>query len=419
MSNQSPDEPKHDWEQLDTALVRGLVEPRLSRAQFLRRAGAGAAGLTLSGLLAACGVSGNKGSAQQGRDWSAWWRKQTKKGVLDFANWPLYIDVSHGKHPSLDQFSRATGIKVNYSEPIQDNESFYAKVSPTLRAGQSIGYDIIVVTNGWQLTEYMNNGWLIPLDHSRLPNFFKYASPLVKDPHYDPGNKYSVAWQSGFTGIGYNPKLTKREITSVHDLWDPAFKGHVGMMSDNTELGSLGMLALGIDPATSTSADWNKAGTLLRKQRDQGLVRQYYDQSYIKALESGDTWITQAWSGDIFQANASGHSDLKFVVPKEGIMHWTDNMIIPMKAAHPVDAIDWMNFYYQPKIAAEVADWVNYITPVSDAKTILEKQDPSVGSSPLVFPTAQMNAAAHSYYVYKDYADYNHWNSIFNPIIQS
>ena len=149
---------------------------------------------------------------------------------------------------------------------IQDNAPFYAKIAPTLQAGQSIGYDLIVMTNGWQLTELINHGWLIPLDQAQLPNFAKYASPIVKSPAYDNGNKYTVAWQSGFTGIAYNPKLTDREITSIKDLWDPAFKGHVGMMSDNTELGSAGLLYLGIDPTTSTQADWKKAATVLKKQ---------------------------------------------------------------------------------------------------------------------------------------------------------
>ena len=404
---------------LDPAFVRGLTESRLTRAQLLRRgAGAGVAAFGLAGFLSACGVGGaSKPSTTSGADWNAFWAKQKQTGTLDFASWPLYIDTEHGKHPSLQLFTKQTGIKVNYSEVIQDNPSWYSKVAPTLQAGQAIGYDLMVVTNSWQLTEFINNGWLIPLDHAKLPNFAKYASAIVTSPAYDPGNKYTAAWQSGFTGIAYNPELTGREITSVHDLWDPKFKGHVGMMTDNTELGSLGLLALGIEPTTSTHADWKKAAKLLEQQRP--LVRQYYDQSYIKALENGDIWITQAWSGDIFQANNSGYPHLKYVTPKEGVMKWTDNMIIPIKAAHPLDAIEWIDFYYQPKIAAMVADWVDYITPVPAAKPILMKSDPAVGKSPLVFPTPAMSKLAHDYYVYKDFADFNTWNTTFNPIIQS
>ncbi len=408
---------------VDPALLRGLTEPRFTRRQALKVGGAGAGALSIGALLSACGVAGtaNNSSKSSSVGTAAWWKKQKQAGILDFANWPLYIDTSHGKHPSLEQFTKATGIKVNYFEVIQDNAPFYAQISPTLRSGQSIGYDIVVMTsNSWQLTEMLNiNKWAVPLDHSQLPNFAKYASPLVTSPGYDPGNKYTAAWQSGFTGIAYNPQLTGREITSVHDLWDPKFKGHVGMMSDNTELGSLGMLALGIDPQHSTVSDWHKAAKLLNQQKASGLVRQYYDQSYIKALENGDTWITQAWSGDIYQANNSGYPHLKFVVPKEGVMIWTDNMLIPLHAKHPVDALKWMNFYYQPKVAAEVADWVDYITPVPDAKPILVKQDPAVGKSPLVFPTAAMNKKVHQYYNFKNYNEFQTWNNIFNPIIQA
>jgi spermidine/putrescine transport system substrate-binding protein len=413
----------------DAALLRGLTEERLSRAKLLRRAGVGAAALGLTGFLSACGVGGSSGgattaggaAASESVGSAAWWAKQKQAGVLDFANWPLYIDTDHGKHPSLNQFTKQTGIKVAYKEVIQDNAPFYAKIRPSLQAGQGTGYDIVVMTNGWYLTELIDHKWLIPLDLSQLPNFTKYASPIVQSPAYDKGNTYTVAWQSGFTGIAYNPKLTGREITSIKDLWDPAFKGHVGMMSDNTELGAAGMLYLGIDQVTSTEADWHAAAKVLQQQRDKGLVRQYYDQSYIKALENGDTWITQAWSGDIFQANASGYPHLKFVVPKEGVMHWTDNMAIPLYAKHPVDALAWMNFYYQPKIAAEVADWVNYLCPVPAAKPVIAKQldDPAVANSPLVFPTKAMDAKARDYYTFKDYAEFNTWNGIFDPIIQS
>lgn len=408
---------------VDPALVRGVTEPRYTRRQALRGTGAGLASLGAAGLLSACGIAGTASKDPGGKsaaDWQAWWKSQKQAKVLDFANWPLYIDTTHGKHPSLEQFTKATGIQVNYQEVIQNNAPFYAQIAPTLQAGQPIGYDLAVMTNGWYLTEVLDiNKWAIPLDHTRLPNFFKNASKLARSPSYDKGNRYTVAWQSGFTAIAYNPKLTGREITSVHDLWDPKFKGHVGMMSDNTELGSVGMLALGIDPVSSTHADWEKAAKLLTKQRDEGLVRQYYDQSYIKALENGDVWITQAWSGDVFQANNSGYPHLKFVVPKEGMMVWTDNMFIPLHAAHPLDALMWMNFYYQPKIGAEVADWVNYVTPVATARPILLKQDPSVGKSPLVFPTKAMDAKAHQYYVYQSYEEFQSWNDVFNPIIQS
>jgi spermidine/putrescine transport system substrate-binding protein len=187
------------------------------------------------------------------------------------------------------------------------------------------------------------------------------------------------------------------------------------MMSDNTDLGTAGLLVNGVDPATSTERDWHAAGAALEKQH--GLVRGYYDQRYIDVLERGETWISQAWSGDVFQANASGHPELRFVVPDEGVMHWTDNMMIPAGAANPLSAMAWMNYYYQPHVAALVADWVEYITPVPAAQGILRKTDPAVARSSLVFPTSAMAAKARDYPTFRTRAEYDAWNGIFNPIM--
>ena len=394
------------------AFYRGLTQPRLTRQNFLR--GSGAA------LMAA--LAPQIARAETVTDWKAWWAKQVPTKEFVFANWPLYIDVSSdGKtHPTLNAFTKQTGIKVTYDEVIQDDPSFYAKVAPVLKSGSPTGYDMIVMTDGWYLTEMLMQNWLVPLWREKVPNFDKYAGPSVKNPPYDPGNKHSMVWQSGLTGIGYNPKLTKREITSIDDLWDPAFAGHIGMFSDVNEIGAFGMYKLGIDPTTSTPDDWQKAAAVLQEQRAKGLVRQYYDQSYINALENGDIWITMAWSGDIYQANGKGYTDLKFVVPKEGATIWHDNMCIPVGASNPLSALDWMNYYYTPEVAGLVEDYVNYICPVPAAQDYILNviKDPAVANSPLVFPPASELARVHEFYAFKNYAEYQKWLNTFNPVVQ-
>ena len=187
-------------------------------------------------------------------------------------------------------------------------------------------------------------------------------------------------------------------------------------MTDLNDFGSAGLLYIGADITSSTVDDWHRAGDALQQQKDDGITRRYYDQSYIDALERGDIWISQAWSGDIFQARASGYPNLEFVVPQEGVMHWTDNMMIPMHAANPQSAIMWMDFYYQPEVAARVADWVNYITPVPDAKEIIAGQldDPGVAKSQLVFPTPDIQA--RDYRVFRHQDEFDTWNGIFGPI---
>ena len=248
---------------------------------------------------------------------------------------------------------------------------------------------------------------------------------------FDPGNKFTIPWQSGFTGIGYNPKLTRREITSFNDLFDPAFKGKVGMFSENQDTGNLALLGIGVKPEKSTPADWQKAADKLKKQRDQGIVRKYYDQSYIDALSKGETALSMAWSGDIFQANLSaGNHDLKFVIPNEGGVIWTDNMCIPLGAAHPLDAITYMNWVYQPRIAATMAEYIDYITPVPGAQDVhragrggrhrLPPTKPPCSSSRPTPPSSRPQDAARQDLLLPRRStptETTQWNDIFNAVI--
>lgn len=419
-----PREPGADW-------VRGLLSPRVTRRTALQ-AGGGAA---LATVLAACGVSGatktpaHQNSTQAADAVTAYWAKQKDTGKLNFANWPLYIDVgakSKSDHPSIDLFTKQTGVKVNYQEVIQDDPVYFGKIQPVLAAGQGTGFDLMVITSGIYLNDLLELGYLIPLDQSRMTNFYKNASPLVKNTSYDPGNRYTMAWQSGMTGIGYNPKLTGREITSWQDVLDPAFKGKVGMFGDNQDLPNSALLAIGVNPATSTEADWKKAAAWLKKGKP--LVRKYYSQDYVDALSKGDIWISMAWSGDVFQANASGAS-LKFTVPKEGSPFWTDNMMIPAHAQNPYAAMTWMDYAYQPPVAAMLAEGINYVTPVPKAKTFIEMDAAKasgsdkagltqLASSPLIFPPTSYDALLHPYRVLTQ-AEQTVWNSIFEPIYQS
>jgi spermidine/putrescine transport system substrate-binding protein len=427
----------------DVPSIRGLTQRRMSRRGFFRAAAIGTGAAALPSILAACGSSPAPRTAAP-VDWHGWWANQQAAGVLDFANWPYYIDRRQDNtHPSLERFTSATGTAVNYSRPIRGDQRFLDKIQPALEVGRPIGYDLIVMTNGPAVSTLIDSGWVTPLDHSYLEHFDANASNLVRDPPWDRGNRYSVAWQSGLTGIGYRPEAVEalgREPRSVADLWDLAFTDRVGMFRDEMDLGSFGLMAVGVDPESSTQYDWSRAAGALRKQRNSGVVRDYYDQEYIQALQRGDTWISMAWSGDIFQARQLGHPELKFILPKEGAMLWTDNMMIPLNAAHPVDAMTYMDFVYRPEIAAMIADWVWYITPVPAAQPIIRDRfgDEVVADSPLVFPeaaslgelstpitdgtgTLETTApgdlpALRRYYVFQGPEDLATWRRFFGPI---
>jgi spermidine/putrescine transport system substrate-binding protein len=403
---------------------------QVTRRVLLRRGAQGAAMLFGGALLAACdrgtdAPSPTAVASAQEIDPAAWWLEQRQTGRLNFANWPYYIDTGvENTHPSLDLFFKETGIHVHYFHPIQDNDSFLRVIQPYLEAGVPPFQDLVVMTNGPEVDTMIASGWLTPLDQTRLTNFHAHASDLVRDPVWDPGNTYSAAWQSGLTGIAYRPEAVKalgHTPTSIQDLFDPALEGRVGMMANSLDLGSTGLLAIGADPATSTETEWRQAAGTLREQRGTGVVRSYYDQGYVGALRRGDIWITQAWSGDIFQLRQAGQRELSFVVPDEGALLWTDNMLFPINARHPLDAMTFIDFVYRPDVAAMIADWVWYICPVPEARDIIANDygDIAVADSPLVFPTAASlgaEGALKSYPVFDDKAAAAAWSAVFDSI---
>jgi spermidine/putrescine transport system substrate-binding protein len=417
----------------------------VSRRRFLTRAVlAGAAGLSIPAVLWASrpdagsrarpSGSGATPSASgepqpSGSDAPPFsWEAQQLTGTFTFANWPYYIDRRQGVrgnvHPSLGRFTRETSIDVVYQRPIRGNARFLERIRPALEAGEPTGFDLIVITNGPELSTLIREGWLLPLAHDMLPTFDLHAAQFVRDPPFDPGNRFTAAWQSGLTGLAYRPEAVEalgRAPRSVQDLWHPALAGRVGMMEDLLDLGSVALLSMGVDPPSSTPTDWASASLRLVDQQDAGIVRDYYDQGYVGALRRGDVWLCQAWSGDIFQLNATGFPDLRFVVPEEGALLWTDNMAIPVNAEHPLDALTYMDFVYQPEVAAMIADWVWYISPVPAAEQIVrdELDDPAVADSPLVFPRDRALGPGEgftSYYAFKSGLEEQEWDRLFAPI---
>jgi spermidine/putrescine transport system substrate-binding protein len=369
--------------------------------------------LTLAGLAAAglagasCGTESSPppARARPASPAARFWARQRRHGRVDFANWPLYIDAGHR---TLTEFTATTGISVSYTEVIQDTPSWFAKINPILLAGESIGYDVMVITDGFQFSQLLAEGELLPLDQARLGSFYQNASAKFKRRSFDPGNTYSVPWASGSTGIAWNPKYIKTPVTSISELWNPAYQGRVGMMSDLQEIGNFAMIKLGINPERSAPADWRAAGKVLAAQRRAGLIRSYYQQSYIDALSRGDTWISMAWSGDIFQQNLTSGTGLKFVIPREGGSIWTDNMVIPRGAQNPVDAMMLMDWYYRPPIAAQLTAGINYITAVPAVRPIIAADAAKargtarhtlteVATSKLVWPTPAEYARLYNY----------------------
>lgn len=421
---------------IERAIARAFRRQRISRRSFLRQTGRGAvaagAALSLPAILAACGIgpAGSQGSGTSAAPSSGLVGGEPS-GTLIFANWPLYIDQDEatGESPTLQQFEETTGIAVDYQEVIQDNQEFFGTIQPALSAGQDTGWDMVVPTD-WMVGKMIRLGFLEEFDvAASVPNFVANAADKYKNPSYDPDNRHSVPWQSGFTGIAYNPELTGREITGFSDLLDPAFEGRIGMFSEVRDTASLALLYNGVVPAEATEDDVRAAMDVLSEQAP--LVRGYYGNEYAQELATGGLAVTMAWSGDVFQLQFD-NPDLRFIVPEEGGILWIDNMTIPKLAQHPNDALAFMDFAFRPEIAAQIAEYVNFICPVPAAQEIIrthaqEAADAgdqetadyliSVAESPLVFPTEEMLAQVHSYKVLSEEEEAL-WNTLFQEITQ-
>jgi spermidine/putrescine transport system substrate-binding protein len=369
------------------------MKDSFSREELLRRGLAGGAFLALPGFLAACGGSSKKAA---GTTVAAAAQKMPKS--LTFSNWPLYIDINEKtkSHPSLVAFEKHYGVKVKYLEDINDNDSFFGKIEGPLSQGQSINRDLIVMTDSSGLPGRMIElGWLEKLDKSALPNI-KNLQPSQAHPSWDPNRDYSLPWQSGMTGIGYDPKLVGGDINSVEELFtNPKLKGKITLLTEMSDTIGIVMGANGDDPKHVTDATFKKAVTRIQKAVDSGQVRQFTGNDYAPLLAKGDIYACFAWSGDMVQLQID-HPGLKWVIPNTGGMIWTDNMLIP-KGANVYGASVLMNWYYDPKIAAEVEDYVNYICPVVGADKVLLKTDPGVAKNPLIFPTKKMLAHVHAF----------------------
>lgn len=376
---------------------------RLSRREMLRT------GALAFGALAACSVPGTQ--KRGARPTLA--PLPARADELVIANWELYID------PNVPgEFERATGIDTTYREAILDNEQFFGTIREELARGRASGWDVIVVTD-WLVAKMARLGYLEPLHLDALPNFAANVDPLYVDPDYDPGNVYSVPWQTGFTGIAYNERLTGRPITSTQDLFDPAFAGKVGMFTEMRDTMNLMLLGIGVsDLQEATEDDLRAVTAKLEQQKRDGIVRGYYDNSYVDLLARGDLALTIAWSGDVLQLTLD-EPDLHFVVPQEGGIVWVDAMVIPKGAAHPADAHVWMNHVFDVEVAASIAEEVQYITPVQAAKgVLLERGATEVAQSPLVFPTDEMKSRVHSYKLL-DEDEEQLWNELFNSVAAS
>ncbi|WP_084557803.1 ABC transporter substrate-binding protein [Hamadaea tsunoensis] len=385
--------------------AQALLSALPTRRGLLRGVAAGGALAATGAALAACGTKPkNPGAAKASAgpicstpDASATERK------LTFSNWVEYLDTDEKdpkKHPTLDAFKAKTGIAVTYQEDINDNDQFLGKIRTQLGACQTVDRDIVVFTD-WMAAKFINLGFAQKFEPTKVATFQKNLLPSLQHRAFDKDMVFAAPWQSGLTGVAYNAKVAK-EIKSVDDLFTrPDLKGKVTFLTEMNDTVGLALLALGKDPANFTEADFDAAIDKIKKAVADGQLRRFTGNDYKDDLAKGDIAACIAWSGDVIQLSAD-NDKIHFVVPEEGLMIWSDNMMIPATSNHSSNAQALIDYYYDPKVAAEVSDWVNYICPVAGAKEAMKDVDPDQVDNPLIFPDDATLAKTHPFMTLAD-----------------
>jgi spermidine/putrescine transport system substrate-binding protein len=330
--------------------------------------------------LVACGGGGGLDEGSNNEDVSTA-TGGDPTGNLQISNWPLYID-----NKTISEFDKVTGTTTKYTEDVNDNNEFFGKVQPLFSQGDSGGRSIVVVTD-WMAEKMYELGYIQNFDKEQMTTAQDNLIPSLQSPSFDPNRDFSMPWQTGMTGLVVRKDLAP-DVKSINDLFDPKYKGKVTMLTEMRDTVPLVMAADGVDPVEATTDDWLAAIDKLQKASSSGQIRQFTGNNYIQDLAKGDVVAAIGWSGDAVQAQVD-NPNIEYVQPEQGCTLWSDNMLIPVGAPNPAAAYEFMNYVYEPENQAQIAEYVNYVSPVKGVKEILEKKDPALAENELIFPSDQ------------------------------
>jgi len=351
--------------------ARSIINSRVSRRAVL----AGIGGVGAASALAACGSSGDSASSSG--------------NAIRWGNWPLYLDFDSDKktYPTLDKFTASTGIDVKYLEDYNDNDEFFGKVQAQLKLNEDIGYDLVCPTD-WMAARWIRLGYAQKYDAANIPNKVNILDALAK-PSYDPNREQTLTWQGIMGGFGWNTAKNPKGIRTLDDLFAPQNKGKIVVLSEMRDTIGVILRAQGVDLSTVTEDQFMNGVDFMAKKIADGWIRGVKGNEYAEDLTSGDATAVIGWSGDMFILASENAGKFDFAIPESGGTLSGDNMIIPstVGAEAKANTEKLINWYYDPAIAAEVAAYVNYLTPVKGAQAEMEKINPDLAKSEYIFPS--------------------------------
>ena len=360
-----------------SAEARAILNSKVSRRALVTGAGA----LGGAALLSSCGSGGGDEAA-------------TTSGSVRWGNWPLYLDYDEATqlYPTLEAFTESTGIAAEYFEDYNDNDEFFGKVQAQLKLKEDIGYDIVTPTD-WMAARWIRLGYTQKFDKTNIPNAGNILDTLAS-PSFDPTRDHSLTWQGIMGGFGWNVEKNPKGIKTLDDLFSPANKGKIVVLSEMRDTVGIILRSQGVDLQTVTEDQFMNAVDFLAKKISDGWIRGVKGNEYAEDLTSGDATAVIGWSGDMFILKSENEGKFDFAIPESGGTISGDNLMIPYTATAEakVNAEKLINWYYDPAIAAEVAAYVNYVTPVKGAQAEMEKIDPALAASEFIFPSEKTMA---------------------------
>ena len=356
--------------------ARAILDSKFSRRALV--AGAGALGG--AALLSSCGSGGDEAASTT--------------GSVRWGNWPLYLDYNDETqvYPTLEAFTESTGIAAEYFEDYNDNDEFFGKVQAQLKLKQDIGYDIVSPTD-WMAARWIRLGYTHKFDKANIPNAGNILDTLAS-PSFDPMREQSLTWQGIMGGFGWNTEKVPGGVRTLDDLFAPANKGKIVVLSEMRDTIGIILRSRGVDLQTVTEDQFMSAVEFLEQKVSDGWIRGVKGNEYAEDLKSGDAIAVIGWSGDMFILKNDYEGKFDFAIPASGGTISGDNLVIPYTATAEAKASaeKLINWYYDPAIAAEVAAYVNYVTPVKGAQAEMEKIDPALAASEFIFPTEKTMA---------------------------
>jgi len=282
-----------------------------------------------------------------------------KKAALRIYTWGDYFAPE-----IIEQFEKANNCVVHIDE-FDTCEAMYAKV----KAGAS-DYDIIVMSSYISKLMY-EQGMLANLDHAKLPNVDKYFDTKYQHLSLDAKQEYSIPYFVSFTGIGYDSEKVENFEPSWRMFEREDLKGRTALQIDHREVLGAALLTLGYDVNETDQDKLNEAIQLANAWKKQ--IAKFGSDDIKQSLASGEFLMIQAYSGDMMQVMME-KKNIKFVIPKEGTTVTFDGFTILKDSVNKDLAYSFINYIYEPEIAAKDMEEIQYVLPHTEAVKLLPEE---------------------------------------------